>query len=644
MKKFNLLQFLLWQFFICTNILSYSQINYTANDAGRVPVYNQPFLYGTNMGYYGPSWDNITKANIATGNPSLNIQGAGAHTFRVPLPEDFLEYWGYTAELGGFNHYTTLGVKDNTIFLGFPSAAHRDNNSYSGCGQQSWLFANMYLPIWDGGADGTPVNDNNYYALYVYKTVMLYRNYTKFWEILNEPDFDGSGNGWKDPGQPGNWWDNNPPPCALTNMKAPIFHYNRLLRISYEVIKSIDSTAYITVGGLGFPAFLDAILRNTDNPTDGTVSTEYPLKGGAYFDVLSFHNYPMYSLSYWDNNIYDFAYKRHSDAAVEEFIKVKNRMATVLTTHGYNNSTYPEKHFICTENNIPRQEFGNYIGSDQAQTNYVMKALVTSQQNNIKQYYLFALAESKTPAEATQGYEMMGLFQKLEGVGPLTNGGIYGHQFNSAGIGFKSTSEILRNFQYDNSKTQLMNLSPTMGGGAFRDAIGNYVYVLWAKTSIDRTESASETYSFPTAINTTPLVYKKEWNFSITGATVSIPSTNIPLTGTPIFLSENFQLVSIHDREKNAENEEKKFDLRFYPNPANNYSAVKFTLTSPAKVRISILDGQGKQVKTLAIPSSLPSGTHQILIPGIETLASGIYYGKFETEKVQFMKKLVIAH
>jgi hypothetical protein len=242
----------------------------------------------------------------------------------------------------------------------------------------------MFTPIWDGGANGTPVNDANYYALYVYKTVTRYRSYTKFWEIINEPDYDVTGNAWKEPGQPGNWWDNNPPPCALANMKAPIFHYIRMLRISYEVIKSIDSTAYITVGGLGYAAFLDAVLRNTDNPVDGSVTPEYPLKGGAYFDVMSFHNYPMYGLMYWDNSINNFAYKRHSDAAAEEFIKTKTKMATVLATHGYNNITYPEKHFICTENNIPRKEFGDYIGTDQAQTNYIIKALVQSQLEKVR--------------------------------------------------------------------------------------------------------------------------------------------------------------------------------------------------------------------------------------------------------------------
>ncbi len=621
-----------------------SQINFTANDPGRVPAYPRSFLYGTNMGYYGSSWDNITKANIAAGNTSLNIQGAGAHSLRLSLPEEFLDYWGYDAELGSFNHYSSLGIQDNTVFLGFPSTAHRDNNYYGGCGQPSWLFANMYTPIWDGGANGTPVNENNYFALYVYKTVTRYHTYTKFWEILNEPDFDLSGNAWKDPGQPGNWWDNNPSPCDLYNMKAPIFHYIRLLRISYEIIKSIDSTAFITVGGLGYPAFLDAILRNTDNPADGSVTPVYPVKGGAYFDVLSFHNYPMYALTYWDNSINNFAYKRHSDAAAEEFIKAKNRMATVLGTHGYDGNNYPRKHFICTENNIPRKEFGDYIGTDQAQTNYVIKALVQSQQNDIKQYYLFALGETQTLAAASDGYALMGLFQKLEGVGPLTNGGVYGQQFTNAGVGFKTTAELLRDYRYDSVKTQLMNLPPAIGGGAFRDAIGNYTYVLWAKTSIDRSESANANYTFPAGLNVAPLLNRREWNYSITATTTSIPSVSVPLTGTPVFLSDNFQLVSIRTRSRPGTNEENKFALGVYPNPSNKFATIQFTLTAPERVRLSILEENGRLVKSVPMPASLPTGKHIIPIYGIQNFSAGVYYCRFETEKVQLMKKLIIAH
>ena len=261
-----------------------------------------------------------------------------------------------------FKFYNSLGIKDNTVFLEKPSDAHRDKNKYDGCGDQSMIFTNLYQPIWDGGANNTPINDNNYYALYVYNTVLLYKDYVKFWEIVNEPDYDFGANGWKGPGQPGNWFDKNPSACELVNLKAPIFYYNRMLRISYEVIKSIDPTALVAPGGIGYPGFLDAILRNTDNPSGGAVTSDYPNKGGAYFDVLSYHKYPMYDLK---NN-------RHSDAAAADVVSAKGDFQAVLSKYGYG-GTYPNKLWIVTESNIPRKPIGEFIGGDDVQRNFLIK-------------------------------------------------------------------------------------------------------------------------------------------------------------------------------------------------------------------------------------------------------------------------------
>jgi hypothetical protein len=118
----------------------------------------------------------------------------------------------------------------------------------------------------------------------------------------------------------------------------------------------------------------------------------------------------------------------------------------------------------------------------------------------------------------------MGLFQNLEGVGPLTNGGIYGQQYTNEGIAYKTTSDLLSNYQYDAVKTSSLSLPTNIGGGAFRDAIGNYVYVLWAKTTIDKSEAANALYSFPAGANVAPLVNKREWNYSVTNITTSMPS------------------------------------------------------------------------------------------------------------------------
>ena len=45
----------------------------------------------------------------------------------------------------------------------------------------------------------------------------------------------------------------------------------------------------------------------------------------------------------------------------------------VLKTYGYGNGVHPEKLWICTEFNMPRKEYGEYIGSEDAQINFLIK-------------------------------------------------------------------------------------------------------------------------------------------------------------------------------------------------------------------------------------------------------------------------------
>ena len=228
-------------------------------------------------------------------------------------------------------------------------------------------------------------NDNNFYALYLYRMVNIYKDYVKLWEVWNEPDLDYAGNGWKPSGLAGNWWDADPNPCDVA-LRAPVQHYIRMLRISYEVIKTLDPAAYVTVGGLGYASYYDAILRNTDNPFDGSITPDYPYRGGAYFDVLSFHSYPHLdeSMRKWNNNTGTFDYFRHSDQAAQGFIDKKDKFLGVSQSYGYNNINYPEKLLISTETNIPSKRFGEYIGSDTAQLNYVMKTIVHSYKHDIR--------------------------------------------------------------------------------------------------------------------------------------------------------------------------------------------------------------------------------------------------------------------
>src|SRR5437016_5507753 len=97
------------------------QVNYTANDFAHVNAYTSYFKYGTNMGYYGPSWNDQALAYISAGSIPKNIKGAGCKSLRLFLPEDFLETWGYDIRTDAFTYYNTLGISENVIVLEQPS-------------------------------------------------------------------------------------------------------------------------------------------------------------------------------------------------------------------------------------------------------------------------------------------------------------------------------------------------------------------------------------------------------------------------------------------------------------------------------------------------------------------------------------------
>ncbi len=509
---------------------STSQLSQTAND--HIVPYDGGFRPGVNLGFY-PPWQDTDLADIAGGNLEKGIPGIGAKSVRPSLDEKFLEFWGYDIRLDAFRHYANLDLEDNTVIVGFPSDDHKDPNFYCGT-HQSELFANMYTDIWDNGENGTPVNDENFYALYLWETASRYGDQIKFWEIWNEPSFDYSGvNGWLSPGARGNWWDKDPDPCDY-KLRAPIQHFVRLLRISYEVLKYHDEDAYITLSGVAFPSFLDAVLRNTDNPADGTVAPGYPLGGGAYFDVMGFHSYPHFdgSTSRYDVDLGDWVYNRNSDAAADGIDRIQDTLRNILHEYGYDDGDYPEKHWIITEVNVPRKKVDEFIGSEEASRNYISKAYLSAMRNEVLQLHVYKIGEEQNIEDAFFEFDVMGLYERLEGTEPGSE------IVNDQGIAYKTASDILYGTTYSESQSNLLELPEGVRGDAFEDAEGNFIYVLWAETVLDDTEEASGTYSFPTGLVSDAL-FSKDWDFSQTEEINNITSTDIALTGSPIFISEN---------------------------------------------------------------------------------------------------------
>ncbi len=594
-----------------------AQINFTAND--QVPDYTGKFRMGVNPGYHGSDWEDEDLADIAAGE-------AGVEAFRASLPEHFLVQWGYDVQIDEFEHYETVGMEDHVAFIGYPSDQHRQTTFHCP-GHQSELFANLYLDIWDGGANGTPVNEDNYYARYVYEMVTRYQDYVKFWEIWNEPDFDYSGNGYKDPGEAGNWWENIPEPCDMS-IRAPVFEYIRMLRISYEVIKSIDPDAYIAIGGLGYPSFLDLVMRHSDNPNGGQINNDFPNKGGAYFDVMSYHAYPHIdgSLREWNNDIGSFEYSRHSDAASDGLLQKQVDYRQVLDRYGYNDQTYPAKKWIITESNIPGIAFDDEMGSDEAQRNFVIKVRVACEINEILQYDLFALARKKSPADAYSGWDAMGLFHRLSDITPT------GEELTDQGIASHTMTVLLADGTYDAPATAALNLPANIGGAAYRNTDDSYTFVLWAKTETDQSESAAATYNIPASMNITNLE-KREWDFSQTGDMDNVSATGINLTGAPIFLRSTSATVNVADQSSLLQT------IDVFPNPTHRYFQLSVQGTAAAELEVAVLNVIGEVVERRSFAYG---GTTAVYEFDSADWAAGTYFVKVRSAEGVAVRKVVV--
>ena len=103
--------------------------------------------------------------------------------------------------------------------------------------------------------------------------------------------------------------------------------------------KKVDPSCFVSSGGLGYPEFLDAILRYTDNPTDGSVTADYPAYGGAYFDWDSYHQYPQYGITDLETN--EEYQEKDSDMLVKKVVFLKNHEYT-LKQHSFG-TNYPKK-------------------------------------------------------------------------------------------------------------------------------------------------------------------------------------------------------------------------------------------------------------------------------------------------------------
>jgi len=278
------------------------------------------YRQGNGLGFIGNGWDDTKLANLST--------YAGYDTQRKKLAEQYFVNWGYEIELNDAEANTKLGILDVVGYLAMPTVNH---SSLIVKNPEFCYPANLYEDIWL--KDGS-VNPNNYWAAYVNKTVHIYKDHIKIWEVWNKPDNTINYGAVVD-------WEKNPPdPKILTRWYGTIFEYIRLLRITYEVAKKIDPNCWIASGGLEYPQFLDAIMRYTDNPDGGNVTDKYPAYGGAYFDCDSYHKNPKYGTT--DIETGEAYNDNGSDMLAKKVVILKKNHHFITKKYGFG-SKYPDK-------------------------------------------------------------------------------------------------------------------------------------------------------------------------------------------------------------------------------------------------------------------------------------------------------------
>ena len=445
-------------------------------DAAAPSTFGGVFRHGMNDGHINGAWTDNQGGALGA--------AAGADSNRMKLPEYFLAQWGADIRVDAAKSYQAVGMSNLVCFLIGPTAAH--STDPSGTNLEAYIPKNLYEPIFtsDGG-----VNPDNYWGAYVAETVTAYHPYVKIWEVWNEPDWVSDYNltlGWA---------TKAPTKADLPRFNGSIHDYIRMLRITYAVAKKIDPDAQIALGGIGYPTFLSALLRYTDNPDGGAVTSDFPRKADAYFDVLNFHYYPLYTPG-------------NSDAGSDGMFALRDAFQAELTKAGVTGKTWN-----ATETGAPRVQLGAFPGGEAYARNYLLKVMLRAHLEKLLGLDWFLLSDTA----GNDPYNYMGLYFNIASLGDPSQA-----MRTQTGTAYTTLGALLKGATVDETRTAALQLPANARGGAFHTTDGKTILALWATGS---DENATATYDVGTAMVT-------QWD-----GTTSTASGSVTLTSTPQFFA-----------------------------------------------------------------------------------------------------------
>ncbi len=162
----------------------------------------------------------------------------------------------------------------------------------------------LYRSIFTDGTDvpgpRKRINPDHPWASFLSTVVRRYKGKVRYWQCWNEPDYP-KGVLEAAPGDRTRSW------------QGSVKEYVRMLAVMHTVVKWIDPDAQVVTGGLGYAAYLQAMIDHG---------------AGPYFDLLDFHAYG------WPG----------SDEALKAFLSVHQSMRHVLERNGLGH-----KGMLCSE-------------------------------------------------------------------------------------------------------------------------------------------------------------------------------------------------------------------------------------------------------------------------------------------------------
>jgi len=224
----------------------------------------------------------------------------------------------------------------------------------------------------------------------------------------------------------------------------------------------------------------------------------------------------------------------------------------------------------------------------------------------------------------------------VSGLSRSPNGIIYEEENNRLLVCTFGTNSPILCISLDDSTVSIVTYTNlTDCDGFAKDDYGNYYISSWATRSVHKYDS--------NFTNPPELFYHNS------SAPVDISYNSVDeILAVPIMFANSIVLlpvnpVSVND---NMDGALQKFQLyQNYPNPFNPATQIQYSLIEPSKVKLTIYDTLGREIKTLVDKYSL-SGTFNILWDGKDdsnkNIGTGVYLYQLTNSTSSITKKMIL--